>query len=242
MIKFNGTLRVTPVLFCAPVFRTPGYWSGSTHVWDWLQAETPLDAKPYADLEISVDVTLGEAFEAACDSWGIEAGPDLLKRGATRSSQFVRFAFVRPNQDARGVDAQKGYAWPSALPIARDDGTVELIPGLEITYRQLLASSSLGLLEGDVTRPYVHPVTPQGGPYPAIETARLTIEAIRAAYGAVDDAVGYAEHTVRLLRASAPAVHREADRVVDEGTRVGAVVAFVEWLRRKRRRRRSRQT
>ncbi len=72
-----------PVLFCAAVFWTPDFWSKSTHAWDWVQAETPLDEKPWAELEISIDVTLGEVLEAACDAWGIEAGPDLLKHGGT---------------------------------------------------------------------------------------------------------------------------------------------------------------
>jgi len=230
---------VSPVLFCAAVFWEREYWSESTHAWDWVKAETPLDAKPWADLKVSLDVTLGEVFDAACDAWGIRAGADLLKHGGTRAGQFVRFAFVRADPDAAGVDVHEVYNWPSVLPVARASGTVELVPALEITYRELLTSSSLGLLEGDVTRPYVHPVIPQGDSAPAIEAARLTVEAIRTAYGAVDDAVGYAEHTIRLLRASLPEIHRVADEGVDEGIRVGAVLAFLGWLRRKVRRRRS---
>jgi hypothetical protein len=96
----------------------------------------------------------------------------------------------------------------------------------------------LGLLEGDVTRPYVHPVIPQGGGPPSVEAARLTLEAIRAAYAAVDDAYGYAEHTIRLIRASIPQLHHTADEVIDEGIRVGASLAFLRWLRQQIQRRR----
>jgi hypothetical protein len=36
----------------------------------------------------------------------------------------------------------------SHLPIARENGSVELVQGTEISFRELLASSSLGLIEG----------------------------------------------------------------------------------------------
>ena len=89
------------------------------------------------------------------------------------------------------MDVQEGYRWPSFLPVAREDGTVERFPALEITYRELLVSSSLHLLDGDVTRPYVHSVIPQGDVSQVVEIARVTAEAVRAAYASVDYAVGY---------------------------------------------------
>jgi hypothetical protein len=233
----SQTIRVRPVLFCAAVFWTPDFWSKSTHAWDWVQAETPLDEKPWAELEISVDVTLREVLEAACDAWGIEAGPDLVKHGGTRASQFVRIAFVRPERDVDGVHAQEAYRWPSVQPLARANGTVESVPALDLPYRDLLASSQLNLIAGDVTRPYVHPVIPQGDAGTVIEIAKLTAEAVRAAYGAVDASVGYAEHTIRLIRSSVPEVHRTADAVVDEGIRVGFIITLVHWLRGRVRRR-----
>jgi hypothetical protein len=234
-------IYVRPVLFCAPVFWTLEFWSESTHAWDGVRPETPLDQKPWAELEVSLDVTLGEAFGVACDAWGVELGPDARHHGTRRIDQFQRFAFVRPDQDAAGVDARESNRWPARLSIAREDGAAELVQGVEVTFRELLASSSLGLIEGDVTRPYVHPVMPQGDVGPAIEAARLTIEAIRAAYSAVDDATDYAEHTIRLVRTSLPQVHDAANTVVDEGIRIAAVVAFVHWVRKKLRRRRSRE-
>jgi hypothetical protein len=211
----NNTIRVTPVLLCAPVFWTPKFWAESAHAWDEVRSETPLDDKPWAELEVSLDVTLGEVFEVACDAWGIELGPDPLSQGDSRLNHFHRFNFVRPDRDAAGVDDKERNEWPSHLPIARESGDIELVFGTAVTFRELLASSSLGLIEGDVTRPYVDPVMPQGELESAIEVGRLTIEAIRAAYGAVDDAFGYGEHTVRLIRASLPEVHDAAATVID---------------------------
>jgi len=106
-----------------------------------VTAETPLDEKPQAELEISLDVTLGEIFDAACDAWAIEAGPDLLKYGGTRAQQFVRFAFVRPDRDAAGVDVQEGYRWPSVLPVARENRGVAERSLLRAAVRRSAAST-----------------------------------------------------------------------------------------------------
>jgi hypothetical protein len=239
----QGLIRVRPVLFCAPVFWTPDFWTKETHRWDWVDPQTPLDEKPWAELEISLDVTLGEVMEAACDAWGIESGRDQRERGFERQQQFVRFAFVSEATDAEGVEPGVGYRWPWSLPIAAEDGTVGQRPAKEVTYRELLAASELGLIEGDVTRPYVHPVPPQGEPGALIEAGRLTLQAIRAVYQGIDDSIGYAEHTLHLIRASAPridrAVNRTVNPIIDEGVRIAAVAGFVRWLRRKRRRSRS---
>jgi hypothetical protein len=112
-------------------------------------------------LDTSLDVTLGEVIEAACDAWRIEPGSEMEEYGATRRGQFHRFGFVNVERDAHGGDEQWGYRLPSELPIARESGTVERVPAMEITYRELLASSSLGILTDDVSRPYVHPVQPR---------------------------------------------------------------------------------
>ena len=91
----KGIIRVTPVLFCAPVFWTREFWAESAHAWDWVRAETPLNEKPCVELEVSLDVTLGEVFAVACDAWGIQPGRDLLEAGGARADHFLRFAFVR---------------------------------------------------------------------------------------------------------------------------------------------------
>jgi hypothetical protein len=234
----DGIIVVRPVLVQAPVFWEPEWWSPSSHALDEVHPEMPLDEKPFAELEISLDVTLQEVFEAACDAWNLKAGPDLKKYGGELSNEFQRFAFVHPDRDTGGIEQNEVYGWPSRLPIARESGAIESISPLQVTYRELLASSEVGLLDGDVTRPYVDPVRPQGSGQ-LVELAHLAVRAVRDAYAAVDDSVGYAEHTIRLIRASLPETHRVTDRVIDEGVRIGAVVAFVRWIRRKLRHRRS---
>jgi hypothetical protein len=108
-----------------------------------------------------------------------------------------------------------------------------------VTYRELLASSSLGLIEGDVRRPYVDPVIPQGELETSVELVRQTVDALRAAYDGVDENVrGYAEHTVRLIRASLPDAHRVGGEVVDDAVRVAFLVAAYRWIRKKLRRQR----
>ncbi len=225
------TILVKPVLFCAPVFWGREFWAESAHSLDWVKAETPLADKPSVQVEVPVDGTMGEVFAIACDEWGLRAGPDLVKRGGTRESNFVRFAFVRPEVDAVGLSPQDGHRWPSSLPIARQDGTVEKVPGLQITFRELLASSSLGLLEGDVTRPYVHPVIPQGDPGTLIVVGKLTAHAIHAAYGALDARFGVVEHTIRPVISSVPTVEHTANKVLDEAGRLALIYGGYKWVR-----------
>lgn len=237
----DGLIRIRPVLFCAPVFWSPQFWVEDVHRWDWVDPQTPLDEKPWVELEVSLDVTLGDVVDAACDAWGIERGPDAQNLSHDRRDEFIRWAFVSEGTDAAGVDPQVGYQWPWSLPIATEDGKIEERLPKEISYRELLAASELGLIEGDVMRPYLHPVRPQGNPGALIEAGKLTLAAIRAAYAGIDDSIGYAEHTIRLIAASMPrvvdAVDKNVNPVIDEGIRIGAVVTFAAWLRRKARRR-----
>ena len=228
MSAANGIISVKPVSFCAAVFWERGYWSEATHQWDWVRAETPLDEKPWAEFEVSLDVTLGaKLLGAACDAWGIEAGPIFSITADAREP--VRPLRIRPaGAGRRWRRCPRRYQWPWTLPVAREDGTVTQISAGEITYRELLAASELGLIEGDVRRPYVHPVIPQGGAGALIEAGRLTLEAIRAAYGTVDDSVGYAEHTLRLIRASLPEAHRVIDEAIDEGERAAIDIRKIE--------------
>jgi hypothetical protein len=236
----TGTIRVEPVLFCAPVFFTPDWWSQETHRWDWVRPETPLAEKPVVHLDVSLDVTLGEVIEAACDVWRIEPGSGMKKYGAARRGEFFRFGFVDLERDADGGDEQWGYRLPSELPIAREAGTIERVPAMEISYRELLASSSLGVLRDDVSRPYVHPVRPQGDAGLAIEVGRLTIEAIRAAYAYLDETIGSVPHTIRVVGSELPRTRDIADQVVDEGVRVGFVLGLAKWCWNKLRHRHDR--
>jgi hypothetical protein len=63
-------------------------WTKETHGWDWVDPQTPLNEKPWAELEISLDVTLGEVIEAACDAWEIERGPDQRELSPNRRDEF----------------------------------------------------------------------------------------------------------------------------------------------------------
>lgn len=229
-----GTIRVTAVLLTAPVWWTPDFWADSAREYDWVTAETPLAEKPWAEFDVSLDVTLGEVCVAACEAWGITLGDPAYE--TTLAEQFHRFAFVKPGEE-EGLSDQLRYDWPPELAIAREDGTVERVFGGDATYRELLASSELGLIAGDIRRPYVDPVIPQGETE-IVELLRLTLEAIQAAYGHVDQSIGgYAEHTLHLIRTSLPTAHRVGGEAVDDAVRVVFLVAAYRWVREKLRRR-----
>jgi hypothetical protein len=240
----NGLLRVTAVLVRAPVFWYPEYWSEETRALEGIKYETPLSDRPWASFDVSPDVPLGELFDAALGAWNIRFGRGAFKYDheppETPAHEVHNFAFVQPELDAQGFDQERVLNWPDSLPVARDDGSIEQVPGLSVTYRELLASASLGLVEGDVTRPYVHPVRPQGEFEPVVEAARVTLDAIKAAYAHVDDVYGFAEHTIHLVRASLPEVRRRADPVLDEVNRWGTPITWLfgvlTWakLRRKK--------
>jgi len=223
-----GEIEVRPVLFCAPVFWGHDYWADSAHSLDWVTAETPLADKPVASMIVPVDVSLGDVFRRACEEWGLRIGEATSAQKAGWASNFVRFAFVRPDDCSRGLVASEGYRWPATLPIARETGVVEQVPGLEVTLRELLASSALGLIEGDVTRPYVHPVLRQGDPGTLIVVGKLTAHAINHAYAALDAKFGPTIHAGERLVSTANAT---SSKVIDEGVRGAALVAFARWIR-----------
>ena len=228
------TVIVFPVLFSAPVYWERHYWADSAHQWDWVQASTPLADRPSLEVEVSGDVTLGDVFDAACDAWGIVPGPDQLKyEGSERRHEFCRFAFVRADRDADGIDPQEGYQWPSRLQVSRLNGAVELVRALDITIAELIVSASLGLIEGDPLRPYVYPVRPQGVGGITPEIVHVATEAIRAAYRALEGLTDGAEHVVRLVSVRAPELNERANEVIDEGVRIGAVIALARWLHAK---------
>lgn len=77
MTTRDGIIKIRPVLFCAPVFWTSEFWSESTHDWDWVSAETPLGKKPWAEDEVSLDVTLPR-FEHRPEPEGTERGEVMV--------------------------------------------------------------------------------------------------------------------------------------------------------------------
>jgi hypothetical protein len=91
----------------------------------------------------------------------------------------------------------------SKVAVASSDGVVELRDWHDVTYQELLVSSELGLIDGDVTRPYIHLTVPQGDIGPIIEAGQATAEAIRAAYDAFPVVVHVADRGIRVVKASA---------------------------------------
>lgn len=233
-MKLSDSLLVTPVLFCAPVFWTKDYWSEETHDWDWVTPETPLIEKPTAVFQVSIDVTVGDVLEAACDSWGITPGPGMLRLGATRRSEFWRFAFVQEDHDKDGVDRQTGYKWPAMLPVVQSDGTITRSKGTEVSFRELIVSSTLGLVTGDILRPYVHPVRPQGTGDVVTQLTKITAEDARAAFALVDSVGHRAIHSLEFIRATLPRVNRDVDNVLDEVGRINLVSDGLKKIRKKK--------
>ena len=223
-----------PVLIHAPVFWLEHYWSESTHQWDEIQPSTPLTARPFAEIDAGLDTTLGDILVAACDALQILPGPDMGD-ASRRRQEIVRFAFVEEEADNDGIASGIVYAWPSRLPVPKSDGTISEVPGKEVTVRQLLAASELDLIRGDVTRPYLFPVAPQGAGQVVVEIGRIAPEFVRAVLIAVKGLDGAFIHLVRTF----PADLRHADSYVsahpiESGTAVAASRRL--WKKFKKRR------
>jgi len=224
-----GELVIRAVLNCAPVFYTADYWSEGAHRWDGLEIETPLQDKPWAIVEASLDATLGQVLDAACKAWGFEAGPEQTKWES--HSHYARIGFVLPEHEAHGVTPAESYRWSGEFPITREDGTEARLTAHEVTYRELLVSSALGYIEGDVTRPILQPSIPQGSAIPWPELIVYGGDVIRATYASLDAFFGQAEHVLHVVSAAAPTIHRDVDEVIDDGTRIAAVAALVKKLK-----------
>ena len=193
-------IRLIPVLIHAPVFWLKHYWSESTHQWDEIRPSTPLAARPFAEIDAGLDATLGDILVAACDALQILPGPDMGD-ASKRRQELYRFAFVEEEADKDGIDSGVVYAWPSRLPVPISDGTISEVPGKEVTVRQLLAASELGLIRGDVRRPYLFPVTPQGAGQVVVELAKIAPEIVRSILTAVKGQEGELIRVVRTFPA-----------------------------------------
>lgn len=221
-------LKVTPVLYWPPRLWTPDYWAPAARDYQWVQPATPLADRPTVEFEVSLDVTLGEVLEAACDFWGFVEGPHMKKMGVVRRSEFHRFGFVRVPEDEDGVDEQVDHKWPNQLPAVRKDGSVEPVPALDITFRELLVSSSFGLIPGDVTRPYVYPVPPQGVLTALGDLAHLSADAVQAVYAGLDSLGHEAAHTLHRLT---PELTKADQEILNVSGNVGLFVTIRKWLR-----------
>lgn len=205
-------IRCAPVLFFAPVFWREHFWSESARRWTGIAPSTALIDRPFVVLDVGLDANLGDILERACDDLGILPGPDMASSGSTRRAEIVRFGFVEEEADKNGIDAQVGYKWPSRLPVPKSDGQVDLVDGRDVTMRQLLAASELGLIRGDVTRPYIFPVVPQGAGQVITEIGSIAPELVRASLSSVR---GMGGELIRVVQSSSGALS-EADRYVSE--------------------------
>lgn len=230
MDNVDQPINCAPVLYFAPVFWREHYWSESARQWADVGPTTPLSNRPFIEMEVGLDTTLGLILETACDELEILPGPDMIEQHSTRRGEIVRFAFVEAEADRDGVDAQVGYQWPSRLPAPEADGTVNLVDGRDVTMRQLLAASDLGLIRGDVSRPYLFPVVPQGTGQVIVDLGRIAPEVVRASLTAVRGLGGNLVHVVR----SAPDALNEADRYVSEHPiESGLGLTGARWLKSK---------
>jgi hypothetical protein len=188
------TIRVA--LAYSPTWYEPEFWS--THKYDSINSDDPYGAKPYVSFEVELDDTLSSIIDRAGTDLGLLPGPSQQGRDRTHLSECLsRVGFFEQSDDLT-FDMQRVYAWPSGLPVALNDGAIEVKPWQEVTLRELLVSSKLGLIEGDVLRPYICPSMRQGIGPEEVEFARLTSEAVRAAYHALPAARETVDDIVRV--------------------------------------------
>jgi hypothetical protein len=223
-------VRIRPVLYFAPVFWETDYWSESTHRWDHIAPSTPLDERPSAELEAGLDSPLIKVLEAACDEWEILPGAGMLKHGYGRSVEIVRFAFVEADADRDGIPEAMGYGWPNKLPAPNPDGSISMVWGRDISVRQLLASKQLGLLRGDVTRPYVFPVRPQGGGAVLRELGPIAPDLVRAVLASIRGLEG---DSVRAVHVASTGMHL-ADQYISGHPVESGAAAFAARQTQKR--------
>jgi hypothetical protein len=184
------------------------------------------------EFQVPIDITLGEVLETSLDAWGIVEGPNMIRHGRLRRHELCRYGFVRVPDDESGVDERVGYAWPSRLPVVQDDGTIEKIYAYEVTFRELLISSELDLIAGDVKRPYVYPKSPQGIIHDLILAPQFSEEMLHAAIAKVNELGGDAVRTARQVVANT----ERADNTVLEVTgNVGLILSIRKWLRKLKR-------
>ncbi len=186
---------VTVTLGSSLGFYEPEFWN--THRYDSVDANGPYADKPKVVLSASYDHTLGEVIDRAADAFDVRPGPDQEKFLIERVSQsMARMGFYLP-EDEEGLDSSRVFRWPYLLDIAKETGEVTRVPWHEVTYRELLASAELGLIEGDPSRPYIWGWRPQGSTE-VVEAAKVTIEAIRIAYSHLPQAQDAVDNAMRL--------------------------------------------
>jgi hypothetical protein len=192
----DTALSVIVTLATPPVWYEPDYWN--THEFDSFDGSGSYADKPKVTVAGELHETLGQVIDRAADELGLRLGAAHEKLLHTRVSEWLnRMGFYRPDDD-EPFDEHRMYDWPRLLTIARESGVVEEVPWPEVTYRELVASSRLGLVEGDVLRPYISGSMRQGGPQEIAEGVRVTVEAIHHVYAALPDARSPVDDLLRI--------------------------------------------
>lgn len=204
----SGFVDVSVVIHCSTTWLYPEQWG--THEWDDVDATLPADAKPLRVVHAPLDATLESVLQRAARDFGLAPPPDSPERA--RAPISPRIGFVSPGDD-HGHDDRTNLDWPTEIPVAQPDGTVVLRTAHQLTYRELVVASALGLVEGDVLSPYLIPRQPQGFAPIEPEAIRLAAEAVRAAYDSLPAATHEAARLLEEFRALV--LPRERD-VLDE--------------------------
>lgn len=205
----EDSLAVTVALAYGPTWYTLGWWSPSSHEHDHLGHESvPWSDMPQAVVNASPDDTLAVVLDRAGEALGIEPGPDAFKHappGHSRmglASMLWHIGFYRP-ADEDGFNIPESYRWKNCLPVADVAGNVTYHPCQQITYRQLIVSERLGVIDGDVMRPYICPSMPQGDIQGITEVARVTAEVAKLAWEGADIAVDQARQHANDIQLTA---------------------------------------
>ncbi len=186
----GSRITVYPTLLMGPVFFNDADWELSAREWKEIKPQTFLADRPTVTLRVDATSTLGDALDSACDVLAIFAGdaqsPTDWTRRAARRANMLRFGFVDDRRDLDGITDVEAWSWPKDLPAPQPDGSIELICGHDVTFRQLLADAELGLLRGDPLRPYVFLGRAQGMGQFALETLHFAADSVQAALAAAD--------------------------------------------------------
>lgn len=232
-VEASGRVLVRAILFSDPVSWTADFWE--RHPWisrtyvQTIPDEAPLSSKPFAVLDVPLDATLGEVLTASCEAWGIRPGSDHPYPDGPLHAFAHWIAFADDEDEVRPDRAKN---WVHTLAIARPDGTVEQLEWSGVTYRQLVVSAETGVLNADVTRPYIRLAIPQGDANLVVEGARATADAIHAAYAALPQARDAVEEGIRVISATA----RPARQAIDDVVRVAFLLELARRVRRRLRR------
>lgn len=226
-------ISITAAVAYAPAWYGSEWWSDSTHLYDTLgYGDDPYSAMPKTLLTATLDETLGSVFDRAGDALGIGPGAEGMRvmgednEPPTLSVLTFHVGFHRPSDEER-FDLEHAHRWRRQVLVANTDGTVRLVSFKEVTYRQLLASQRLALIDGDVTRPYICPSMPQGNAPALAHAAVVSIEAAKAAYVGLEVAARHAGDAGRLGK-----------EAVDDAQRFWFLGVVAEAVRRRLRKRR----